>query len=357
MLRQIFLDTETTGLETRDGHRIIEIGCVEMIDRKLTNNNYHQYIKPDRESDEEALAVHGITTEFLSDKPRFNEIAADFLNYVKGAELIIHNAPFDIGFLNYELSLLGAEVVRGVQDLATICEISDSLVQARELHPGQRNSLDALCKRYDISNDHRQLHGALLDSEILADVYLAMTGGQTALLLGEEGSVEIFYLGVDRQRKYLEKDNVVVGSVTIAKGSVDKSFTTKNILSEYEQIEMTLVDGACKVSLDLEYEFSSKILSMVVGPVFNQVANTMVDSFVKQAKVLEQYPELDISAMKVGLFGKLTTMKQKVRDKDRIEIYRPLIADPKEVRKKRAAEGKALKKGGGDAKSEKASNT
>ena len=188
MIRQIFLDTETTGLETRDGHRIIEIGCVEMVDRKLTNNNYHQYIQPDRESDEEALAVHGITSEFLSDKPRFNEIAVDFLDYVKGAELIIHNAPFDIGFLNYELSLLASGVADGIKDLSTICEISDSLVKARELHPGQRNSLDALCKRYFISNDHRQLHGALLDSEILADVYLAMTGGQTALLLGEDGA-------------------------------------------------------------------------------------------------------------------------------------------------------------------------
>ncbi|MEB8430715.1 DNA polymerase III subunit epsilon [Cocleimonas sp. KMM 6892] len=206
MIRQIFLDTETTGLETRDGHRIIEIGCVEMVDRKLTNNNYHQYIKPDRESDEEALAVHGITSEFLADKPRFNEIAVDFLDYVKGAELIIHNAPFDIGFLNYELSLLSADVAGGINDLATICEISDSLVQARELHPGQRNSLDALCKRYMISNDHRQLHGALLDSEILADVYLAMTGGQTALSLGAEGSSEaevgvMSFTRLDAERK------------------------------------------------------------------------------------------------------------------------------------------------------------
>ncbi len=184
MLRQIFLDTETTGLETRDGHRIIEIGCVEMIDRKLTNNNYHQYIKPDRDSDEGALAVHGITTEFLSDKPKFTEIVDDFLIYIKGAELIIHNAPFDIGFLNYELSMLPGQLT----DLATVCEINDSLVLARQMHPGQRNSLDALCKRYDISNEHRQLHGALLDSEILADVFLAMTGGQTALLLGEDGS-------------------------------------------------------------------------------------------------------------------------------------------------------------------------
>lgn len=185
-LRQIFLDTETTGLEIREGHRIIEIGCVEMIGRKLTNNNYHQYIQPDRESDEGALAVHGITTEFLADKPRFKDIVQEFLNYVDGAELIIHNAPFDVGFLNYELSLLQGETKK----LQGNCEINDSLVLARQMHPGQRNSLDALCKRYDISNDHRTLHGALLDSEILADVYLAMTGGQRALLLGEEASDE-----------------------------------------------------------------------------------------------------------------------------------------------------------------------
>jgi len=180
MLRQVFLDTETTGLEIRDGNRIIEIGCVEMIDRKLTGNNYHQYINADRDSEEGALNVHGITTEFLSDKPRFNEITTAFLEYIKGAELIIHNAPFDLGFLNHELSMLsGAN-----QTIEGYCEINDSLDMARQMHPGQRNSLDALCKRYDINNEHRELHGALLDSEILADVYLAMTGGQTALLLG-----------------------------------------------------------------------------------------------------------------------------------------------------------------------------
>ncbi len=181
MLRQIFLDTETTGLEIRDGNRIIEIGCVEMIDRKLTGNNYHQYINAGRESEEGALNVHGITTEFLADKPKFDEITTAFLDYIKGAELIIHNAPFDLGFLNHELSLLGG-AKRTIEDF---CEINDSLVMARQMHPGQRNSLDALCKRYDINNEHRELHGALLDSEILADVYLAMTGGQTALLLGE----------------------------------------------------------------------------------------------------------------------------------------------------------------------------
>ncbi len=181
--RQIFLDTETTGLEIREGNRIIEIGCVEMIDRKLTGNNYHQYIKVDRESEEGALAVHGITTAFLSDKPYFKEIASAFLNYVDGAELIIHNAPFDMGFLNHELSLASIP-----QELEKNCEINDSLVLARQMHPGQRNTLDALCKRYDIKNEHRTLHGALLDSEILADVYLAMTGGQKGLSFGEEGT-------------------------------------------------------------------------------------------------------------------------------------------------------------------------
>lgn len=183
MSRQILLDTETTGLETRDGHRIIEIGCVEMIDRKMTGNDYHQYIQPDREIDAEALAVHGITQEYLADKPRFEEISHDFLEYVKGAELIIHNAPFDVGFLNYEIGLANKKTGINHAPLKSICTITDSLVMARDLHPGQRNSLDALCKRYEISNEHRQLHGALLDSQILGDVYLAMTGGQVTLSL------------------------------------------------------------------------------------------------------------------------------------------------------------------------------
>ena len=179
MARQIILDTETTGIETRHGNRIIEIGCVEMIDRKMTGHNYHQYIQPDRESEEGALNVHGITSEFLADKPRFHEIAADFLAYVKGAELIIHNAPFDIGFLDYELDKLDGDW----GSVTDVCTVVDSLVMARDMHPGQRNSLDALCKRYDINNTHRELHGALLDSEILGDVYLAMTGGQVTLSL------------------------------------------------------------------------------------------------------------------------------------------------------------------------------
>ena len=183
MNRQILLDTETTGLETKDGHRIIEIGCVEMIDRKMTGNNYHQYIQPNREIDAEALAVHGITQEFLADKPVFEQIIAEFINYIKGAELIIHNAPFDIGFLDYEISLHNQKTGDNYQKIEAYCAITDSLVMARDLHPGQRNSLDALCKRYDISNEHRTLHGALLDSQILGDVYLAMTGGQVALSL------------------------------------------------------------------------------------------------------------------------------------------------------------------------------
>lgn len=182
-MRQVLLDTETTGLDTRDGHRIIEIGCVEMVDRQMTGNDYHQYTQPNRAIDEAALAVHGITQEYLADKPVFEDIAEQFIEYVKGAELIIHNAPFDIGFLNYEISLYNKKTGANYPRLEEICEITDSLVLARDMHPGQRNSLDALCKRYDISNEHRELHGALLDSQILGDVYLAMTGGQVTLLL------------------------------------------------------------------------------------------------------------------------------------------------------------------------------
>lgn len=182
MTRQIILDTETTGLDPKEGHRIIEIGCVEMLSRRLTGNNFHFYLQPDREIDAEAMAVHGITNEFLADKPRFKEIAAELIRYLQGAELIIHNAPFDINFLNHELSLL----TEPYQVITEYCTVADTLVMARQLFPGQRNSLDALCKRYSIDNGHRSLHGALLDAEILADVYLAMTGGQVSLQLGGE---------------------------------------------------------------------------------------------------------------------------------------------------------------------------
>jgi DNA polymerase-3 subunit epsilon len=178
-MRQIILDTETTGLEPSDGHRIIEIGCVELVNRRITGNTYHQYIQPDRVIDAGAREVHGITDQFLADKPRFADIAEEFLTFIRGAELIIHNAPFDVGFINHELTLLG----KSVAPLSDHCTIVDTLAIARRLHPGQRNNLDALCKRYQIDNSQRELHGALLDAEILADVYLAMTGGQATLSL------------------------------------------------------------------------------------------------------------------------------------------------------------------------------
>jgi len=181
-MRQVVLDTETTGLEHKQGHRIIEIGCVEVDSRRLTGRDYHQYLQPDREIDEGAIEVHGITNEFLADKPRIADVIEDFLDFVRGAELIIHNAPFDVGFINAELERLGAEWGR-IEDY---CTVTDTLAMARQMHPGQRNSLDALCKRYEIDNSHRQLHGALLDARILADVYLSMTGGQTLLSLGAE---------------------------------------------------------------------------------------------------------------------------------------------------------------------------
>jgi len=174
--RQLVLDTETTGLEPSQGHRIIEIGVVEMIDRRLTGNNFHIYLQPDREIDAGAIEVHGITNEFLADKPRFEDIAEELADYLRGAEVIIHNAPFDVGFIDAEFQRLENGLTMG-----SLCEVIDTLVMAREMHPGQRNSLDALCGRYDVDNKHRTKHGALLDSEILADVYLAMTGGQKSL--------------------------------------------------------------------------------------------------------------------------------------------------------------------------------
>jgi len=183
-MRQIVLDTETTGLEVGQGHRIIEIGCVELVNRKLTGNHYHQYINPEREIDAGAIEVHGITNDFLGDKPFFAPIAADFMEFVKGAELIIHNAPFDLGFLDSELQRLNT----GYPVLKDCCTVVDTLVMARAKHPGQRNNLDALCQRYMVDNSQRDLHGALLDAEILADVYLAMTGGQTTFQLSDDAS-------------------------------------------------------------------------------------------------------------------------------------------------------------------------
>src|SRR5574344_2252757 len=167
-----------------EGHRIIEIGCVEVIERRLTGRHYHVYIQPDREVDEGAIAVHGITDAFLKDKPRFRDIADDFYRFIEGAELVIHNAPFDVGFIENEFALLGQSERA---DISQYCTVLDTLVMARERHPGQRNTLDALCTRYHVDNSRRELHGALLDAEILADVFLHMTGGQSSLSLSGEG--------------------------------------------------------------------------------------------------------------------------------------------------------------------------
>lgn len=184
-MRSVVLDTETTGMPVADGHRIIEIGCVELIGRRLTGRHFHVYLQPDREIDEGAIAVHGITNEALKDKPRFKEVADEFFEFIKGAQLIIHNAAFDVGFINNEFALIKQD---DRADISEHCSILDTLMMARERHPGQRNNLDALCKRYGVDNSGRDLHGALLDAEILADVYLTMTGGQTNLSLAGDGS-------------------------------------------------------------------------------------------------------------------------------------------------------------------------
>lgn len=210
MTRQIVLDTETTGLNARTGDRIIEIGCVELVDRKLTGNNFHCYLNPERDSEEGALAVHGLTTEFLRDKPKFSEISEEFLDYVRGAEIVIHNAQFDVGFLNAELSRIGSGPLQKHVGL-----ITDTLHQAKELHPGKRNSLDALCDRYEISNSHRKLHGALLDAELLADVFLAMSRGQNS-----------FSIDVEEEEATQVKQEVVIDvplhDISVCLASVDE---------------------------------------------------------------------------------------------------------------------------------------
>ena len=192
-MRQVILDTETTGLEWDLGHRVIEIGCIELLGRRVTENRFHRFINPERSIDHGALEVHGISAESLLGKPKFSEIADELLEFITGSELVIHNADFDIGFLNNELSLTGRNIVR-IED---VCSVQDTLQLARQLHPGQRNSLDALCKRYGVDNSHRTLHGAMLDAEILADVYLAMTGGQT----------ELSFAGKSKQGKAETKTN------------------------------------------------------------------------------------------------------------------------------------------------------
>jgi DNA polymerase-3 subunit epsilon len=196
-MRQVVLDTETTGLSAENGDRIIEIGCVELFARKLTGRNFHHYVNPERDSHEEALKVHGISNEFLRDKPRFAEIAEELVAYLEGAELIIHNAPFDIGFLNKELSLLGRPPITQI-----VSGVTDTLVMAKEMFPGKRNGLDALCDRLEVDNSGRTLHGALLDAELLADVYINMTRGQDALLIeaGETDTPGVLVERVDFSR-------------------------------------------------------------------------------------------------------------------------------------------------------------
>ena len=225
--RLVVLDTETTGLNPRTGDRVIEVGCVEIFNRKLTGNNFHRYINPERDSDEAALAVHGLTTEFLSDKPKFHEIAEELREFVQGAEVIIHNAPFDLGFLNHEFTRIG------LPPFVEHCSgVIDTLVQAKELHPGKRNSLDALCDRYEISNAHRKLHGALLDSELLADVYLAMTRGQNSLTMDVE--VEAASIG-----DALEV--VPLGEIIVVAASADELAAHEDVLAGLDKN----VKGTC----------------------------------------------------------------------------------------------------------------
>jgi len=208
--RQIILDTETTGINPQEGHRILEIGCVEMFNRRLTGNNFHVYLNPDRFIEQEVINIHGITNEFVADKQRFRDIAQQFFDYVQGAELVIHNAAFDIGFLNHEFKLLAAPL----PPIDSVCPVLDTLKLARDLHPGQKNNLDALCRRYDIVNSHRTFHGALLDAEILADVYLAMTGGQVSLNLANTNSNE--------QQQQLQQGLVRRGPLTVVSASSDE---------------------------------------------------------------------------------------------------------------------------------------
>ena len=218
-MRQIALDTETTGIDTDEGHRIIEIGCIEIENRRITGNEFHCYLNPEREIDEGAMSIHGLTLEKLSNEPLFKEIAKDFLNFVSGAELIIHNAAFDVGFINKEISLLEWDE-KSIEDHALVM---DTLKMAREMHPGKKNSLDALCTRYEIDRSMRQVHGALIDADLLAKVYLAMTGGQDALDLDQPvlGSQET-------QAKNKENKNI---SLIVQKANIDELSEHENFLS------------------------------------------------------------------------------------------------------------------------------
>ena len=221
MNRQIILDTETTGLDRKSGHRIIEIGCVEIINRKYTGNEFHVYLNPERDSDPGALEVHGLTTEFLSDKPKFEEIYEDFISFVKDSELLIHNAEFDIGFLNHEIKLMSKKLNTVDKHVSAI---TDTLQIAREKHPGQRNSLDALVNRYEVGGYDRELHGALLDSKILGDVYLAMTGGQSTL-------------DFTTQNEDLEQKNQITSS-----NDTDLNLKVVNLTKEEDQLHLDYLE-------------------------------------------------------------------------------------------------------------------
>lgn len=205
-MRQIVLDTETTGIDPKEGHRIIEIGCVEVVNRRLTGNHFHVYINPGRYIEQEAIEVHGITNEFLADKPTFSQVAQEFISFIKGAQLVIHNAPFDVGFMDHEF---GMETSTKGVITNQICDVLDTLTLARQMHPGQKNNLDALCKRYGIDNSHRTLHGALLDAEILADVYLLMTGGQTKLKLASSSGSDADSTAIRRVKRSANKLKVI----------------------------------------------------------------------------------------------------------------------------------------------------
>jgi len=224
-MRQLVLDTETTGLNPRTGDRVIEIGCVELVQRRLTGNNLHFYINPERDSDPGALAVHGLTTEFLSDKPKFREIADQLRDFVQGADLIIHNAPFDLGFLDAEFALLGLPPFRG-----HCGEVIDTLVNAKAMFPGKRNSLDALCDRFGISNAHRTLHGALLDSELLAEVYLAMTRGQESLVIDMLGDHNPSSTGDGTAKLSLDRF-----SLTVLQASAEELAAHDAVLNEIDR--------------------------------------------------------------------------------------------------------------------------
>jgi DNA polymerase-3 subunit epsilon len=226
-MRQIALDTETTGLSTELGHRIIEIGCVELCDRKLTGNTFHCYLNPGREVEAGAYAIHGISNEFLSDKPKFNEVMEPLINFIQDAELIIHNAPFDVGFINYELQLSGK-----TEQVHNYCTVFDTLTFARKQHPGQKNNLDALCKRYEVDNSHRQFHGALLDADLLARLYLMMTGGQVALF------------GDSETAKITEEGKFALNNLVRNKPLVVSQVSEQELLAHQEFIEILKKSGS-----------------------------------------------------------------------------------------------------------------